>query len=66
MQKCDLCLNRLQERQNPVCVAACPTRALEVAPLEKLKERDGNSREADGFVYSDKVRPSVVFKTKGS
>ena len=64
MQKCDLCLDRLLKGQNPVCVGACPMRALEVSPIEKLREIDGNNRSAAGFVYSDRAGPSVVFKTK--
>lgn len=65
MQKCDLCLDRLHAGQDPVCVGGCPMRALEALPLEKLKESDGHTRDADGFVYSEKVNPSVVFKTNG-
>jgi anaerobic dimethyl sulfoxide reductase subunit B len=28
MQKCDMCLERLENGQQPICVATCPTQAL--------------------------------------
>jgi anaerobic dimethyl sulfoxide reductase subunit B (iron-sulfur subunit) len=64
MQKCDLCLERWQENKKPVCVEACPMRALDAGPLEELKARYGDTREAAGFVYSPEVGPSVIFKQK--
>jgi len=29
MHKCDMCLERVEQGQNPVCVDTCPTRALQ-------------------------------------
>jgi anaerobic dimethyl sulfoxide reductase subunit B (iron-sulfur subunit) len=34
--KCDMCLDRLSEGKAPACVAACPTEALGVGPMELL------------------------------
>ena len=64
MQKCDLCLDRWVEGKKPICVAACPMRAMDAGPLDELKARYGDVREAEGFVYSGKLIPSVVFKPK--
>ena len=36
MQKCDLCIDRLDEGKQPVCVATCPGGALKCAPVEEL------------------------------
>jgi Fe-S-cluster-containing dehydrogenase component len=36
MHKCDMCLERLEKRQPPMCVATCPTRALHWGTLEEL------------------------------
>ena len=36
MQICNLCLGRLEQGQEPVCVAACPTKALHVGTMEEL------------------------------
>ena len=63
MRKCDLCLNRWLERKKPICVDACPMRALDAGPLEELKAKYGNAQKAEGFVFSKKVMPSVVLKS---
>ena len=39
MQKCDFCLDRLEENKPPICVAACPLRALDAGPVDKLKAK---------------------------
>ena len=65
MQKCDLCLERLTEDKPPICVAACPLRALDASPLEVLKAKYAGKTEAVGFTYSPEAKPSVVLKTKG-
>ena len=64
MQKCDFCLDRLAENKKPICVDACPMRALEAGPIEELRVKYGDIREAEGFVYSDELLPCVVFKPK--
>lgn len=64
MQKCDFCLDRWQECKKPVCVEACPMRALEAGPLEELKAKFGNVNKAAGFIYSPEVRPSIILKGK--
>lgn len=64
MEMCSLCLDRLGEGKKPICVAGCPMRALDAGPLEELKEIYGDVKEAEGFVYSDELKPSIVFKPK--
>ena len=64
MQKCDLCLDRWVEGKKPICVEACPMRAMDAGPVDELKARYGDVLEAEGFVYSRKLIPSVVFKPK--
>ena len=36
MQKCDLCLERLERQQQPLCVATCPGEALKAGSMEDL------------------------------
>jgi Fe-S-cluster-containing dehydrogenase component len=36
MQKCDFCVERTADGGDPVCVAACPTRALYSGSMEDL------------------------------
>ena len=64
MQKCDLCLERWAEGKKPICVDACPTRALDSGSLDELKAKYGNMLDATGFVYSPELKPSVIFKPK--
>jgi len=64
MEKCDLCLERWQGGKKPICVEACPTRALDAGPLDKLRAKYGGSGQAEGFVYSSESGPSICFKPK--
>jgi heterodisulfide reductase subunit A2 len=64
MQKCDLCLDRWGEGKKPICVEACPPRALDAGFLEELEAKYGPIKDAVGFAYSAVVRPSIVNKTK--
>jgi anaerobic dimethyl sulfoxide reductase subunit B (iron-sulfur subunit) len=64
MQMCDLCLERWQEGRKPVCVDACPMRALDAGPVADLRARYGEVREVEGFIYRAEVGPSVHFKPR--
>lgn len=64
MQKCNFCLDRLAAGQKPTCVGSCPMRALDAGPLEELKAKYGDFKEAECFTYFEEVAPSVVFKPK--
>lgn len=64
MQKCDFCLERLEQGQQPICVEACPMYALDIGPLDKLKAKYGDSMEAEGFRYSERFKPPVIFRPK--
>ena len=64
MQKCDLCLERWVEGKKPICVEACPTRALDAGPLNELESEYGQTKEVEGFTLSQISDPSIVFKAK--
>ncbi|MFX1385661.1 MAG: 4Fe-4S dicluster domain-containing protein [Promethearchaeota archaeon] len=64
MDKCDLCLDRIEQGQQTICVEACPMYALDVGPINKLREKYGNNVDAEGFNYSEKYKPSIVFKPR--
>ena len=64
MQKCDFCLERWAEGRAPVCVEACPMRALDSGPMDALKARHGDLREAEAFFYAGDAKPSIVFKPR--
>ena len=64
MEMCNFCLDRLAENKAPICVAACPMRAMDAGPLDELESKYGEIRGAAGFTYSSEVKPSVIFKPK--
>jgi len=64
MQKCDLCLERFSEGKSPICVGACPMRALDAGPFDEMKAKYGDIQEAEGFIYAEAAKPSVIFKPK--
>jgi anaerobic dimethyl sulfoxide reductase subunit B (iron-sulfur subunit) len=64
MQMCNFCLERWAENKKPICVDACPMRALDAGPLEELKAKYGDTKEAAGFTYSSQTHPSIIFKPK--
>jgi len=64
MQKCDLCLEEWEKGKKPICVRACTMRALDAGTIEELRAKYGDVKEAAGFTYSEKAKPSVTFKAK--
>jgi len=62
MQKCDLCLEEWEEGKQPICVRSCTMRALDAGPIEELRAKYGDVREAEGFCYYDKSEPAITFK----
>jgi anaerobic dimethyl sulfoxide reductase subunit B (iron-sulfur subunit) len=64
MSKCNYCLDRLREQKLPICIEACRTHALDAGSLQHLKEKYGDTLEADNFVYSERTKPAIVFKSK--
>lgn len=64
MQKCDFCMDRIEVGQQPVCVEACPMFALDIGPMDSLKRKYGDTVEAEGFRYSKRFKPSIMFKPK--
>ena len=64
MQKCDFCLERWHNGQKPTCVDGCPNRALDAGPLDEMRTKYGDAKQAVGFIYSDRIKPMVIFKGK--
>jgi len=61
-QKCDLCIDRLESGERPICAAACPLRALDFGPLDELKKKYGGRSDLEDLPKSDTTRPAVIFK----
>jgi anaerobic dimethyl sulfoxide reductase subunit B (iron-sulfur subunit) len=64
MQMCTLCLDRFLENKKPICIDACPVRALDAGPIDELMRKYGELKDVEGFVCSLKTNPSIVFKKR--
>jgi len=62
MEKCNLCVDRLDQGKRPICVDACLTHALDVAPMNDLSKRHGHTKVAEGFEFSSQAKPSIILK----
>jgi len=61
-QKCTMCIDRLELGEQPICVLACPTRALDFGPLSALAMRYGDRRDLENMPSSQTTRPAIIFK----
>jgi anaerobic dimethyl sulfoxide reductase subunit B (iron-sulfur subunit) len=60
VSKCDFCLDLIESGKDPVCVSACPMRALDYGELEVLNEKYGNINETEGLPSSNITQPALV------
>jgi hypothetical protein len=65
-QKCDMCTDRLEKGEPPICVLACPTRALDFGLLSDLHKRYGEVKDIEDMPSSRTTKPSVIFKPHSS
>ena len=64
VQKCDFCLERIEQGLEPVCVVACPVSARFFGDLENPNsDVSGLIREREGFVLNPELgtKPSVYY-----
>lgn len=64
IQMCSFCLDRVIESGKPICVDACPMRALDAGPMDQLRARYGDTKNVEGFTYSTETNPSIIFKPR--
>jgi len=57
-----MCIDRLDLGEQPMCVLACPTRALDFGPLSALVVRYGDRRDLENMPSSRTTRPAIIFK----
>lgn len=62
MSKCDMCIDRLEQGDKPICVLSCSLRALEFGPLDELIAKYGNLRQLEDMPPGTITRPAAVFK----
>jgi anaerobic dimethyl sulfoxide reductase subunit B (iron-sulfur subunit) len=60
--KCDGCYDRTEEGKQPICVEACPLRALEFDDIGVLREEYGSVDAIAPMPESDYTIPNIVIK----
>ena len=60
MTKCDFCHDLIDENKNPVCVDACPMRAIHYGNLDELKAEFGEVNAVEPLPASDTTGPSLI------
>ena len=60
--KCEACWERLDAGETPVCVSACPLRALDSGPIEELKAKYGDVRQIYPMVDPSMTQPNFIIK----
>lgn len=58
--KCDFCLDLLDDNKPPVCVSACPMRALDYGSLDLLWQKYGRVSHTRGMPDASITQPALV------
>lgn len=64
VRKCNLCVEELDGGNAPVCVAACPTRAIEIGSLADIASHHGATASIRDLPPADLTRPSCRYKVR--
>ena len=62
MTKCDACADRLVKGEKPVCVAACPQRALDFGYIDELKAKYGDGEHISPLPSPSLTKPNLIVK----
>lgn len=60
MRKCDGCRARVSEGKDPLCVEACPMRALEFGDINELRDRYGSVCDVAPLPEGTYTQPNLV------
>lgn len=63
-EKCTFCNDRLAGKEPPICVAACPMRALDFGPFDELSKRPGIAGRVVHLPDCSWAKPALIVKTK--
>lgn len=58
--KCNACEERLDQGVLPICVMACPSRALDLGPIDELRERFGEDAQIYPLPAPSLTKPNLV------
>ena len=62
--KCNMCIDKLEEGEKPVCAMSCHMRCLDFGKLSDLKTKYGNVMTLEGFPDPTLTKPAIIFKAK--
>ena len=62
MHKCAACADRLAQGLLPICVEACPQRAIEFGEVSELRKKYGNNADIAPLPSSSVTQPSLVIR----
>lgn len=62
MHKCDACADRLAQGLLPICVEACPQRAIEFGEISELRKKYGENADTAPLPSSNTTKPSLVIR----
>lgn len=62
MRKCDGCRDRVAEGMSPICVEACPMRALDFGPIDTLRAEACACGDVAPLPSASYTRPNLVIK----
>jgi len=60
--KCNMCVDRLEQKMKPLCVMVCHNRALDFDTMSNLQTKYGKLQTIEGLPDPSATQPSVVFK----
>lgn len=62
MHKCGACADRLAQGLLPICVEACPQRAIEFGEISELRKKYGENADIAPLPSSNTTKPSLVIR----
>lgn len=62
MSKCHGCFDRIEMSRKPICVEACPQRALDFGPIDEQRAKYGNNASIAPLPSQDLTNASLVIK----
>jgi anaerobic dimethyl sulfoxide reductase subunit B (iron-sulfur subunit) len=62
VSKCHFCPDELAAGKPPVCVAACPNRALDFGDLQEIRAKHGTASQVFPLMDPAIARPALVIK----
>ena len=62
MHKCDACADRVAQGLLPICVEACPQRAIEFGEISELRKKYGDNADIAPLPSSSTTKPSLVIR----